>query len=252
MSTCDDCFKSVRHKGTPSGKVEKINGVETYIALPEGDYTKGTAILFLTDAFGMQYINNQLLADDFARNGFATYVPDYFSGDPFTEVLLSDVDARNVWFGKHGKEQTRPLLDAVIKGLQERGITNFGASGYCFGGRYVFDLAFEHIIKVSVTAHPSLLQIPADLEKYASTCSAPLLINSCEVDQQFSIASQALADQILGSGTSKPKYHRNYFEGCNHGFAVRGDMKDPKVKAGKEGAFKASVEWFKKHLSSSS
>jgi hypothetical protein len=31
-------------------------------------------------------------------------------------------------------------------------------------GRYVFDLAFENIIKVAVVSHPSLLQIPADLE----------------------------------------------------------------------------------------
>lgn len=30
--------------------------------------------------------------------------------------------------------------------------------------RYVFDLAFENIIKVSVVSHPSLLEKPADLE----------------------------------------------------------------------------------------
>jgi hypothetical protein len=61
MSFCDDCFKgaysgtyvqrrnlivlpAVRHEGTPVGKVEKINGVETYVTLPEGQYKKDTAI----------------------------------------------------------------------------------------------------------------------------------------------------------------------------------------------------------------
>ena len=31
-------------------------------------------------------------------------------------------------------------------------------------GRYTFDLAFENVIKVAVVSHPSLLQVPADLE----------------------------------------------------------------------------------------
>jgi dienelactone hydrolase len=84
------------------------------------------------------------------------------------------------------------------------------------------------------------------LQKYASDSKAPLLINSCTVDQQFPHESQAVADEILGKFA--PGYKREYFEGCTHGFAVRGDMSDEKVKAGKEGAFKATVGWFQKHL----
>jgi len=57
---------------------------------------------------------------------------------------------------------------------------------------------------------------------------------------------QAEADRILKD--FGPGYRREYFEGCTHGFAVRGDLSDPKVKAGKEGAFRASVLWFKKYL----
>jgi hypothetical protein len=70
------------------GKWEKIGGVDCYVATPEGDYPKEKAILFLPDVFGPQ-LNNaqvrmifcaclrcdtnripQLLADDFASNGF--------------------------------------------------------------------------------------------------------------------------------------------------------------------------------------
>jgi len=232
-----------------TGKIEKINGVETYVALPEGAYPKEKAILFLTDIFGMQLVNNKLLADGFAQNGFATYIPDYLNGDPITMEMLNSKDFdRQVWGGKHGHEQTRPPLDAVIKELQNRGITTFGATAYCFGAPYLFELAIEKTVKVSVTAHPSRLKVPEDLEKYASTCEAPLLINSCEVDQAFPLESQAKADEIFGGGKFKPGYRREYFEGCQHGFAVKGDMSNPKVKAGKEGAFKASVEWFQKYL----
>ncbi len=35
----------------------------------------------------------------------------------------------------------------------------------------------------------------------------------------------------------------NYYEGCTHGFAVRGDLSDPKAKAAKEGSFEKTVQW---------
>ena len=117
-------------------------------------------------------------------------------------------------------------------------------------------------------SHPSLLEAPADLEKFSKT-SVPLLINSCETDQQYPAEKQKIGDDILGDGKHAPGYLRTYWEGCTHGFAVsgicwgnrrkaetnvngtfqvRGDISDPKVKAGREGAFKASVEWFIKYL----
>lgn len=77
----------------------------------------------------------------------------------------------------------------------------------------------------------------------------PLLINSCEEDERFPADAQAKADIILGGGTQNSElYQREYFAGCEHGFAVRGDLTKPEVKAGKEGAFKATVEFFLKHL----
>jgi dienelactone hydrolase len=136
----------------------------------------------------------------------------------------------------------------VIAGLKEQGVTTFGATGYCIGARLVFDLAFEDRIKVAVVSHPSLLEVPGDLEKYAAVSKAPLLMNTCTIDEQFPHESQKVADDVLGDGKFAPGYKREYFEGCTHGFAVRGDLQDPKVKAGNEGAFKATIEWLIKYL----
>ena len=86
-----------------------------------------------------------------------------------------------------------------------------------------------------------------DLEKFAKT-NVPLLINSCEVDDMYPAEKQKIGDEILGNGKHAPGYERTYWEGCTHGFAVRGDISNPKVKAGREGAFKATVEWFIKYL----
>ncbi|KAH9479730.1 Protein AIM2 [Psilocybe cubensis] len=246
MSFCAHCVKGVTHEGTPQGKWEDIAGVNTYVATPSGDYPKDKAILFLTDVFGPQLINAQLLADDFAANGFKVFAPDYLHGDPVPPDALNPGSGFDLmkWFPNHTQEKTRPSLDKVIAALKEQGITVFGATGYCFGGRYVFDLAFDNVIQASVVSHPSLLQVPADLEKYISTSKAPLLINSCTVDSQFPPESQAKADELFGDDKFAPGYKREYFDGCTHGFAVRGDMSDPKVKAGKEGAFKSAVDWF--------
>lgn len=125
-------------------------------------------------------------------------MPDYLNGDPIAE-LNATVRANGpsiqpasalkhrpfqfdfpAWLAKHGAEQTRPPLDKVITALKEKGVTVFGATGYCFGARYVFDLSFDKVIKAAVVSHPSLLNVPEDLEKFKAS-GVPLLINSCEV-----------------------------------------------------------------------
>ncbi len=55
-------------------------------------------------------------------------------------------------------------------------------------------------------------------------------------------------DEIFAKAKFAPGYARLYFEGCTHGFAVRGDISNPKIKAAKEEAFNASVQWLKKYL----
>ncbi|KAI0794114.1 alpha/beta-hydrolase [Fomes fomentarius] len=250
MSLCKDCFTAVRHEGTPEGKRETIAGVDTYIATPAGDYPKDKILLFLPDAFGFGLENNLLLADDFARNGYKTIAIDYFLGDP---APLDAVDPGSTfsfpdWVGKHSPPEALKITLKVINALRAEGVTKFGATGYCYGGRIGFDLAFAGEVHAVAVSHPSLLNIPDDLQKYAEISKAPLLINSCEVDSQLPIPAQEQADAILGDGKFAPGYERTYWPGCVHGFAVKGDLSKPEVKAGKEGAFKATIEFLQKYL----
>ncbi|KAK0218232.1 dienelactone hydrolase endo-1,3,1,4-beta-D-glucanase [Armillaria fumosa] len=248
MSLCKDCITGVTHEGTPSGKIEQIGGVECYVATPTKEYSNNKVILFLPDAFGITLPNAQLLADDYAKNGFKTVMPDYLNGDGVPIDALEPGRSFDFagWLGNHTSAHTRPSLDRVITALKESGVTEFGATGYCFGGRYVFDLAFEEILKVAVVSHPSLLKFPDDFEKYATAVKAPLLINSCTFDQMFPKEIHEKTDELFVKFS--PGYSREYWDGCTHGFAVRGDLSDPKVKAGKEGAFKAAAQWFLSHL----
>jgi len=250
MSLCKHCVSGVRHEGTPEGKFEEIGGVRSYVATPTVEYPKDKVVLYLTDIFGIDLPNHQLLADDYARNGFKVVIPDILNNDPAPFDALdpgSNWDFM-AWLGNHGAESVKPSLEKVIPALKADGVSKIAAIGFCYGARPAFDLAFLNAVSVVVVSHPSLLQVPADLEKYAAESKAPLLINSCEFDQMFPAEAQAKADAILGGGSFAPGYERTYWAGCTHGFSVRGDMSDPKVKAGKEGVFKASVEFLIKHL----
>ena len=40
----------------------------------------------------------------------------------------------------------------------------------------------------------------------------------------FPIEAQSKADEMFGSGKFAPGYERTYWDGCTHGFAVRGDL----------------------------
>lgn len=78
MPLCEKCVKGVVHEGTPegelndehfpcsitnspiAGKWEKIGGVDCYVtAPPQGEYAEDTVVLFLSDLFGPQLLNNQ-------------------------------------------------------------------------------------------------------------------------------------------------------------------------------------------------
>jgi len=221
------------------------------VATPSGEYPKDKIVLFLTDVFGLKLNNNLLLADNFALRGYKAIAPDILCGNPlpFPPRVYGtplDIDA---WFVKHREDTWMPVIEGVVKALKdEQGVTRIGTTGYCFGAPPAFRLAFDNESCVTVLAHPARLAAPEDFERYRKLSKAPLLINSCEVDTTFPQESQAIADEVLGGGQFAPGYERLYWDGCTHGFAVRGDTNDPKVKAGKEGAFEASVKFFKTYL----
>jgi len=247
MSCCKHCTSGVRNEAIPTGTYQEINDIKTYVVTPQSDYPKDKAILFVPDVFGFDFVNNIGLADNFARNGFKVYSPDLFEGDPVPPDALNPGSSFDIkkWLPNHSPEHTGKRLRKVIDGLKEQGITLFGATGYCYGARLVFDFVFEGLIHVAVVSHPSRLQ-EQDLDTYVEKSRAPLLINSCEFDDSFPPSLGEIADEKFAN--FGPGYHRAYFPGVHHGFASRGDTSTPEGKTAKEGSFNNSVEWFNKYL----
>jgi len=76
------------HEGTPLGKFEDLHGLRTYIINPSNSDGKLDTIILLTDIYGPDYINTQLVADEWSKQGWKVVIPDLFVGDP---VPIEDI-----------------------------------------------------------------------------------------------------------------------------------------------------------------
>ena len=119
--------------------------------------------MFETIASSFELKSPQLLADDFARNGFKTIVLDLFNGDPITALNDPSFD-RVQWQARHGPDSWKSIVDNVVEALKAQGVTRIGTSGYCFGAPPAFYLALKNESHVTVLSHPSRLTYPDDLE----------------------------------------------------------------------------------------
>jgi dienelactone hydrolase len=110
--------------------------VETYIATPKDNKNPDKAIVFLTDIFGI-FSNAQLLADEFANNGYLTVIPDLFQGDKIEVSAMESGKADlPAWLPNHQPANVDPVVESTLKYVRETlGVKKVGAVGYCFGGK---------------------------------------------------------------------------------------------------------------------
>lgn len=87
--SCSECFKGHSHDGEPTGEVQEMFGRPTYVASPQDDKPIKGIIVIVPDAFGWEFVNNRLLADQYALNGnFLVYLPDFMDGRSAPTWLL--------------------------------------------------------------------------------------------------------------------------------------------------------------------
>jgi len=241
------CTVGVKHQGEAKGELKKVGGIESYVVYPENKQT-AHAVLILPDVIGHKFINAQLIADNFAANGYFTVMPDLFEGDP---VLLNPPEGFNImeWLtksgpsGGHTTKQVDPIVEAVIKDLKSTyGVQKIGSVGYCFGAKYVARFSAKGKgIDVAAFAHPSFVE--ADEVK---AMEAPLTIAAAETDQIFPAAKRRETEDILAD--LKIPYQITLYSDVVHGFAVRADVSQKRVKFAKEAAFLQHVQWFDEFL----
>ncbi|KAF9235040.1 Alpha/Beta hydrolase protein [Melanogaster broomeanus] len=248
--SCEDCFKTVQHSGTPLGKTETIAGVPTYVSEPNDAGAQKKILLFFSDVFSPFYINNQLIQDYFASHGFTVLGLDYFFGDRMETLVKDPAFKREVWRGKVVKdamEHTPKWVEAV----RERYGTDvkYCAAGYCFGAPYVFALANDASFNLAAGAviHPSSLldhdtkALKADI---IESCVAPMLFSCAEIDAAFPAEARRQTEDILVK--KKAEYYFQIFSGVSHGFGSRGDPSVDAQRWAKEESARGVLEWFKR------
>ena len=88
--SCPDCFTGTVHEGTPTGREEKIHGLDTYISdPPQGSNAKGVVVI-IPDAFGWKFNNTRVMADSMAKKGnMKVLVPEFMGGEGLRKSFLT-------------------------------------------------------------------------------------------------------------------------------------------------------------------
>ncbi|EXJ53844.1 esterase/lipase [Cladophialophora yegresii CBS 114405] len=244
------CYKGVKHEGEATGEFSQLGDFEIYTKYPEDKNTE-YGILIITDVIGHRFNNAQLIADQFAANGYFVMMPDLFDKDPIPLNRPGDFDIMKWLNGEYHPDKKAhlppvvdPIIDACLIEMRTKyNVKKLGAVGYCFGGKYVV----RHLrpdsgkIDAGYTAHPSFVEA-AELKDI----KGPLAISAAETDQIFPAEKRHETEVILKE-LGLP-YQINLYSGVEHGFAVRGDLKNRVATYAKENAFLQAVQWFEEHL----
>ncbi|KAH8585547.1 dienelactone hydrolase [Bisporella sp. PMI_857] len=241
------CTIGVKHNGDPTGNSLTIESIQAYEAVPKDKVHKDVAILFLPDVIGI-WQNSQLLADQFAANGYYTLIIDLFNGDPVKLNRAPDFDLMG-WLTKgsdgnnpHTVEAVDPIVEKSIAYLQNKGYSKIGAVGYCFGAKYVARFMAEGKgIGVGYVAHPSFVD-----EAELLAIKGPWSIAAAQTDSIFPAENRHKSEEILIK-TGQP-FQINLYSGVEHGFSIRGDPNIKIQKFSKEQAFYQAVSWLDEFL----
>jgi len=273
--SCPECFKGHVHEGEPKGKFTQVHGRSTYVAKPaEGTPSKGIVII-VPDAYGSPFINNQLLADSYAARGqWTVYLPDFMDGtaaplwliDMMAEAADTGKSASWLWKPYHvgwtlvsfvpflirnrfavSMPKVRSFFEAVR--MNEGMSLPIGVAGFCWGGKHAVVLAQNELasndkslIDASFTAHPSLVEIPADLEKITK----PLAL--ANGDQDFVTSIKEVERWRSVTDALAVDTEVQVYPGAGHGFAIRADPKSEKIMEQSDKAEHQAVNWFEKQF----
>ncbi|KIJ93531.1 hypothetical protein K443DRAFT_684480 [Laccaria amethystina LaAM-08-1] len=233
------CAKGFKHSGEPAGTTVTIADLRTYLSEPRTVQSEGPkkVILFFSDIFGPYFLNNQLLQDYYASQGYHVLGVDYFFGDAVhlhTEPGFELWD----WIDKclvKAKEVTPKWIDAVIDKYGPD--TKYYAAGYCFGAPFTMELAAGDRIVAAAFVHPAYLT-----DDHFKKLKKPLLLSLAAIDPTFPVESRRRAEDILDE--IKATYHVQIFGGVEHGFATRGDPSVEVIRWSKEESARGIAGWF--------
>ncbi|TVY33575.1 Protein AIM2, partial [Lachnellula cervina] len=165
--SCPACFRGGVSESHPTGTETIIHGLPTYVAQPADGVTPKGIIVYITDGFGWDFVNNRVLADHYAkRGGFLVYIPDFMNGNSMSPSVLTLMDKimkpgswltavvykpayilqtliqTIPWFIKTRVSVAKPRVFKFVQALRTSpppfptDNLKIGAAGFCWGGKH--------------------------------------------------------------------------------------------------------------------
>ncbi|KAI4174958.1 MAG: hypothetical protein LQ343_001985 [Gyalolechia ehrenbergii] len=273
---CKDCASGTVHTGTPTGRVETLHNVPTYITSPSNDTPIKATIIMIPDAFGWEMPNSRLLCDTYAKRVNATvYLPEFQGGYHLPLSVMGDMrdmTAEGGWMiGKIPSvarivyhmapylfntrfSVTSPRIHAFFTAVRESTSLPIFAAGFCWGGLHAVNLTHATsttpsgtpLVDAAFTAHPSALTVPGDLEKAEKPLSISNGTKDFVLDMKGVESVKAVFARKNEEEGGKGRFELNVVEGAKHGFAVRGNPGDEEEMKQAQVAEDQAVEWFRR------
>ncbi|KAK7204186.1 dienelactone hydrolase [Myxozyma melibiosi] len=233
-SSC--CTKGYKHSGTPSSEIVTFEDVDIYVAKPTAE-APTRAVIYLSDIFGMPFLNHKIIPDNFAKQGYLAILPNLVGDDPVPFPITPEYDFPS-WIAVHNIEYTEPIIEKAFEYTKKAfpSVTQFFSVGYCFGGKYVVRLLDEGKLDGGFIAHPSYVTDPE-----LRAIKGPLSIAAAETDYLLTEEERHLTEKVLKEIGAT---YLLTLSSVEHGFAVRGDPSDPVTMWAHEAAFYQAVQWF--------
>ncbi|KAH8780881.1 hypothetical protein F5883DRAFT_538975 [Diaporthe sp. PMI_573] len=284
LPACTDFFSGpvdVIHTAQPLGHFETLFDVQTYVT--RGTATSNSTIVFLTDDFGLNLVNNKLLADQYAsKTGLRVLVPNFLpnGGLSLSTIRLSEKLAASVrWYNLFGHARRAwsglkiTIILAAFSFKVRRTFTSvlnyvravraslplgskLGIAGFGLGGHWSSRLCAEHategggshLVGAHFTAHPSNVD-PGETARLASRFKVPQSLALGDRDAGLPI------DQAHELETNLREVYRDnpdrlevrMYEGCGRGFALRAVRRAGETEV-VDMALEQAVMWFRRWL----
>lgn len=141
----------------------------------------------------------------------------------------------------HNAPQQVARLTALVSALRkDHPQSKLGFVGFCWGGRY--SLSTNSLWDATVAAHPSRVKYPDELEGVTK----PISFAIAKDDHNY--------DAARGAETETKLKEKNVpvevvvYDDVQHGWTIRGNMKDEKKKLARDNAKEQAIKWFETHL----
>lgn len=155
------------------------------------------------------------------------------------------------FFNSPGK--TYPGVKAFFEAVRsnEGSSLPVGAAGFCWGGKHTVLLSMEPdvagvkpLIDAGFTGHPSMLEIPVEIEKIRK----PISFAIGEFDIAVKTPHIEQIKVVVDKQEEAYKGEVKVYPGAGHGFCVRADhiLKESASQASE--AEDQCIEWFNKHF----